>query len=132
MSHARALLSGLALLAFAAQAGELTPVTLQLKWRHQFQFAGYYVAQARGYYREAGLEVRFVEAEPGLKPIEEVLAGRAQFGIGTTDLLLYRYRGEPVVAVASVFQHSPTALMKLSEGPPTQLGALSGQRCPRP
>ncbi len=128
MSHARALLSGLALLAFAAQAGELTPVTLQLKWRHQFQFAGYYVAQARGYYREAGLEVRFVEAEPGLKPIEEVLAGRAQFGIGTTDLLLYRYRGEPVVAVASVFQHSPTALMKLSEGPPTQLGALSGQR----
>ena len=95
------------------QAADLTPITLQLKWRHQFQFAGYYVADARGYYREAGLEVRFVEATPGLQPIDEVVGERAQFGIGTTDLLLYRHEGKPVVALAAIFQHSPIALMTL-------------------
>jgi PAS domain S-box-containing protein len=107
-----ALLCGL-VFATWARADELTPITLQLKWRHQFQFAGYYVAHARGYYRAAGLDVRFVEATPGMQPIEEVLAGRAQFGVGTTDLLLYRHQGKPVVALAAIFQHSPIALMTL-------------------
>ncbi len=101
------------LLSTCAQAAELTPITLQLKWRHQFQFAGYYVAEARGYYRAAGLDVRFVEATPGLKSIDEVLSERAQFGIGTTDLLLYKHEGKPVVALAAIFQHSPIALMTL-------------------
>ena len=99
--------------ACGARAAELTKVTLQLKWRHQFQFAGYYVAEARGFYKEAGLDVRFVEATPGLQPVDEVLAGRAQFGVGTTDLLLYRHRRQPVVALAAIFQHSPSALMTL-------------------
>ncbi len=35
----------------------LEPVTLQLKWKHQFQFAGYYMALEKGYYKEAGLDV---------------------------------------------------------------------------
>lgn len=110
-----------------AQAGELTPITLQLKWRHQFQFAGYYVAEARGYYRDAGLAVRFVEATPGMQPIDEVLSGNAQFGVGTTDLLLYRHRQKPVVAVAAIFQHSPIALMTL-ESAGRSLLALKGKK----
>ena len=65
------------LFATCASAAELTPITLQLKWRHQFQFAGYYMAEARGYYREVGLDVRFVEATPGHGSIDEVLAGKA-------------------------------------------------------
>ncbi len=122
----RFLLVSSLVVAAAASAAELTPVTVQLKWRHQFQFAGYYVAEARGYYRDAGLEVRFVEASPGLQPVEEVLAGRAQFGVGTTDLLLYRHRQQPVVAIAAVFQHSASALMTL--GDTRQLSALRGRK----
>lgn len=114
--------------AFTAHAAQLTPVTLQLKWRHQFQFAGYYVAQERGYYREAGLEVRLVEAQPGLEPIEEVLKGRAEFGVGTTDLLLYRHRGQPVVALAAVFQHSPVALMTRAGSGVRSVADLSGKK----
>ena len=113
------------LFATCAHAEQLQPITLQLKWRHQFQFAGYYLAEARGYYREAGLDVRFVEATPGMQPIDEVLAGRAQFGVGTTDLLLYRHQGKPVVALAAVFQHSPIALMTL-EGGVAPLSTLRG------
>ena len=123
----RVLLISLLFAASSAGAGELTPVTLQLKWRHQFQFAGYYVAEARGYYRAAGLDVRFLEATPGLQPVDEVLAGHAQFGVGTTDLLLYRHRQQRVVALAAIFQHSPSALATL-EGTGHPLRTLAGKR----
>ncbi len=36
---------------------KLDSVTLQLKWKHQFQFAGYYAAKEKGFYKDAGLEV---------------------------------------------------------------------------
>ena len=97
---------------WAAEGGQ-TPdrVRLQLKWRHQFQFAGYYAAISQGYYREAGLEVELVEPQPGKNHVEEVFAGRAEFGVGNSDLLLSRAEGKPVVVLAAIFQHSPLALV---------------------
>jgi signal transduction histidine kinase len=86
-------------------------VVLQLKWRHQFQFAGYYAAVQQGYYREAGLNVLLLEAKPGEDPVQAVLRGRADFGVGTSELLLERARGEPVVLLATIFQHSPLVLL---------------------
>jgi len=88
-----------------------TPVRVQLKWFHQFQFAGFYAAQAQGYFREAGLDVTLVEGGPHVSPTQEVLDGRADFGVGTSGLLITRSRGQPVVAVAAVFQHSPYILI---------------------
>ena len=52
-------------------------VNLQLRWKHQFQFAGYYAALEKGYYRDAGLDVRIHEGAPGKAPVDEVIAGRA-------------------------------------------------------
>lgn len=49
-------------------AHALDAVTLQLKWSHAFQFAGYYAAKEKGYYREAGLDVAIQEASPGDDP----------------------------------------------------------------
>lgn len=98
------------LVAVSGAAQALDSVTLQLKWRHQFQFAGYYAALEQGYYREAGLDVKLVEATPATNVVEEVAAGRAQFGIGTSELLLAR-RHAPVVALAVIFQHSPLILL---------------------
>ena len=86
-------------------------VTLQLKWQHQFQFAGYYAAQDKGYYREVGLDVTLAEAEPGIDPVQAVLDGKAQYGVGTSSLLLRRASGAPVVVLASIFQHSAAALV---------------------
>lgn len=99
-------------------------VTLQLKWRHQFQFAGYYAAVARGFYREAGLEVRLVEAVPGHDPVEAVLRGEAEFGVGTSELVLMRAKGAPVVVLAAIFQHSPLVLIARGSGVETDLQAL--------
>jgi ABC-type nitrate/sulfonate/bicarbonate transport system substrate-binding protein len=43
------------------QSDELERVTLQLKWKHQFQFAGYYAAKEKGFYQEAGLDVTMLQ-----------------------------------------------------------------------
>lgn len=112
----------------AGAARALEVVTLQLKWTHAFQFAGYYAAQEQGYYREAGLDVRFREARPGLDVVEEVVAGRADFGVGTSSLLLARHAGRPVVALAAVFQHSPLVLVARGDAFAQSLGDLAGKR----
>jgi signal transduction histidine kinase len=103
-------------------------VALQLKWHHQFQFAGYYMAQQLGYYREAGLEVEIREAEPGIDTVGEVVSGRAQFGVGTSALMLSRQRGLPVVVLAAVFQHSPLILMARTGTGITTVQDLAGKR----
>lgn len=114
----------------AASAYALETVTLQLKWTHAFQFAGYYAAQEKGFYREAGLNVRFLEAGPGIDPVESVLTGKAEFGVGTSNLLLARKAGKPVVVLAVVFQHSPLVLMARSTRPGATLDIrdLAGKR----
>ena len=92
-------------------------IRLQLKWQHQFQFAGYYMAQAKGYYQDAGLNVDIVDAPPGVDPVEQVLEGYAQFGVGNSDLLLLRQQGKPIVVLSVIFQHSPLVILSLREGP---------------
>jgi diguanylate cyclase (GGDEF)-like protein len=90
--------------------GNATPVRLQLKWRHQFQFAGFYTALEKGYYREAGFDVTIVPATPGTDPVDAVLTGKADFGVASSELVLRYAKGDPVVVLASIFQHSPLAL----------------------
>ena len=88
----------------------LEKVTLQLRWDHQFQFAGYYAADWKGYYRDAGFEVDIKsaldESEGILNAVTEVAEGRADFGIGATDVLLARNNGIPLVILATIFQKS--------------------------
>lgn len=90
-------------------------VVLQLKWKHQFQFAGYYAAIENGYYREKGLDVTLLEAEESVDPIQTVLTEKAQYGIGTSDLLLARMNGAEITVLATIFQHSPLAIMVRSD-----------------
>ena len=109
-------------------ASALEQVALQLKWKHQFQFAGYYAAQEKGYYRDAGLEVSVIEAGPETDPVREVLDGRAQFGVSNSALLLARAQGKPVVALAVIFQHSPFILAARRDGGIRSVHDLAGKR----
>ena len=95
----------------AEDAKEPERVTLQLKWLHQFQFAGYYAAGAKGFYRDEGLEVTIREGGAARPAVAQVLGGEAQFGIGDSDLLINRIQGQPIVALAAIFQHSPYVIM---------------------
>ncbi|TMP36504.1 ABC transporter substrate-binding protein [Pseudoalteromonas rubra] len=94
----------------------LEDVTLQLKWTHQFQFAGYYMAEKKGFYRQQGLNVKIVAADPD-NPDEQfkVLSGQAQFGVTHSGILQQRLRGKPLVALAAVFQSSPYCWMVRAE-----------------
>ncbi|MBL6986876.1 MAG: EAL domain-containing protein [Methylobacter sp.] len=87
------------------------PIHLQLRWHHQFQFAGYYAALEKGYYKKVGLDVIIHEGAPEKEPIKEVLQGHAQYGEANSELLLERLRGAPLVALAAIFQHSPSVLI---------------------
>ncbi len=91
----------------------LKPITVQLKWKHQFQFAGFYAAIEQGFYQEVGFKVTLKEADYMTNPIEEVLSGRADYGVANSELMLYRMNGEPVTVLAALIQHSPIVLMSL-------------------
>lgn len=112
----------------ATRDAELEPVTLQLKWRHQFQSAGYYAAIAQGYYREAGFAVTLREPEVGEEPAEVVLAGRADFGVAGSDLVLLREAGEPVVTLAAILQHSALAFVTPENAGIDTVHDLAGRR----
>jgi len=104
-----------ALLLCLSQFAGAEPIHLQLRWHHQFQFAGYYAAIEQGYYREAGLDVVIHPGSPGVTPVNEVLTGRAHYGVANSELLLQRLRGQPLVALASIFQHSSSILLSRKE-----------------
>lgn len=124
-----ALLPGTApALAQAAGDGLLTPVRLQLKWTHQFQGAGFYLALERGYYREAGLDVTIIEGGPTIDAAERVAGGEAEFGVGSAGLLVERVKGRPVVAMAVLMQHSPFVLLTRTDTGPPHVHALPGHR----
>lgn len=98
-------LLGLILLLSPLQATQT--ITLQLKWFHQFQFAGYYAAIEKGYYAKEGLDVKLIERDPHKNNIMQVINGEALYGIADSSLLFYRAKGYPVKLLASIFQHSP-------------------------
>lgn len=101
-------------LAFAAAVAATTgaaraadPVTLQLKWVAQAQFAGYYVAQAKGYYKDAGLDVTIKPGGPDINPSQVMAGGGADVDVDwMPSALAAREKGVPLVNIAQVFQKS--------------------------
>jgi len=109
-------------------AKSLDTVHLQLRWKHQFQFAGYYAALEKGYYREEGLNVVLHAGAPERQPVTEVLSGRAQYAEGNSEVLLARLQGRPLVALAAIFQHSPSVLLALRASGITTPQDLAGRK----
>jgi PAS domain S-box-containing protein len=97
--------------AVSLQAAADDTLVLRLKWWHQFQFAGFYAAQAKGYYAEEGLAVRIEEGRPSVSSIDAVLAGDAHFGINDSSIVLRRLQGRPLVACAAILQHAPDVIL---------------------
>ncbi len=92
-------------------------VTIALKWFYQYQFAGYIMAKEQGYYDEVGLDVTLIERDPNQNHIEQVIQGRAQYGVSDSSLLVYRAKGAPIKIISTVFQHNAMVLIsKKSSG----------------
>lgn len=102
------LFSAACLCAAAAQpALAADHVTLQLKWVAQAQFAGYYVADAKGFYKAAGLDVTIKPGGPDINPSQVIAGGGADVIVDwMPDALSAREKGVPLVNIAQVFQKS--------------------------
>jgi NitT/TauT family transport system substrate-binding protein len=86
----------------------LTPVTVQFRWTHQAQFAGFYAADQKGYYSQEGLAVTFIEGGPTVDLYTSVLNGIVQFGVtGVDSLIVQRADAKPLRAIATIYRRSP-------------------------
>lgn len=126
-----ALLVAMALFAACgADKNEHSPdqVTIQLKWIHQAQFAGFYVAQEEGYYADENISVTFVEGGTGVDPAGQVAAGQADFGVDGGDrILASRSQGRPVVAIAVIFRKNPFAFVAMADSGITEPADFLGR-----
>jgi diguanylate cyclase (GGDEF)-like protein/PAS domain S-box-containing protein len=86
-------------------------VTLQLNWLHQFQFAGYYMAKEKGFYKDVGLDVKIKEFTFNTNVIEEIKKTKVNFAIGRSSLLIEKVNGEDIIALGAIFQNSPLILL---------------------
>lgn len=92
-----------------AQDEELTPISLQLQWVAQSQFAGYFAAKDLGFYEEEGLDLTILEGAVEIVPQQVVASGGAQFGIAWVPKVLEsNEQGVNLVNIAQVFQRSGT------------------------
>src|SRR6267378_3161236 len=114
-------------LAASHPAVALEAVSLQLKWKHQFQFAGYYQALAQGFYRDAGLDVTIREGGPGIDVSEAVAGGKADFGVCTASVLRDWAVGRRLVVLAAIFQRSPAVILVARRADISSVSDLRGR-----
>lgn len=124
----RYLLSIFLLLISLVDAFATDRVVLQLKWLHQFQFAGYYAAKEKGFYLDEGLDVDIRERNIQRNNIQQVIDGEAQYGVADSMLLSYQAQQYPVVILAAIFQHSPNVLFTLKKSQIDSPYKLAGKR----
>jgi len=98
-------------------AGEVAieKVKLQLQWKHQFEFAGFYAAKEKGFYRDAGLDVELLEYDSGESITSMVLDGDATYGVTYASIVAEYLNGKPLVMMANFFKQSPLVLIAQEE-----------------
>lgn len=90
-------------------------VYLHLKWTHQFQFAGHYVAKELGFYSEEGLDVEIIERKVGESHIDKVEGRIGHYGISDSSVVVEYLKGRGFIVVSTIFQHSPLVLATLKK-----------------
>jgi NitT/TauT family transport system substrate-binding protein len=108
--------------------GGLTPITLQLQWVAQAQFAGYYAAVDQGYYEEEGLDVTIQEIGTDTVPIDALAAGDVDYAISWVPKVLGSIEaGANVTDVAQIFERSATTQISFKDAGITGPEDLSGK-----
>jgi len=92
---------------------ELQKVSLQLQWKHQFEFAGYYMAQEKGFYKDVGLDVDIREFDYHINIVEDVVNSKVTYGINYSNLIQEKSNGKDIVLLSAMMQSSPHAIISL-------------------
>jgi ABC-type nitrate/sulfonate/bicarbonate transport system substrate-binding protein len=111
----------------AATTPPLRSLTLMLNWTPNNHHAGIYIALENGWYRDAGLDVKIIDADPnGVEPI--VAQGGADIGIAQAESIIpARAQGIPIVSIATLLPHNDSALMALPGSGITRPKDLEGK-----
>ena len=115
--------------AFNVRAQTLTKASLRLKWLPQTQFAGFYLAKARGYYAAEGIDLTINPGGPNLLTENLVATGADTFGLsgGTDSVFAARDKGLPVVCVGISHQVTPFVFVSRADGPIKTLPDFRGK-----
>jgi NitT/TauT family transport system substrate-binding protein len=140
MNRKRTMALGLAAAALAfpgcaRRAAETPPaatrpfrITVQLDWVAEPEHGGLYQALAKGYFREAGLDVVLVQGGPNAFLMPKLATGKADIGqTDSTSTLLAIAQGLPVIQIGAVFQNDPTVLMLHADNPVKRFEDLNGK-----
>ena len=90
-------------------------VTLYLDWVNQFQFAGYYIAKEKGFYKELNIDIDIKEYTHNLDITKEVITNKATYGIRKSSLIVDKFNGNNIVLLSTIFQNSPLVLITLKD-----------------
>jgi len=112
-----------------SSGGKLTPITLQLQWVAQAQFAGYYAAVAQGFYKKEGLDVTIKQAGTTTVPIDVLASGDADYAISWVPKVLGSIeQGTNVTDVAQIFERSGTTQISFKDKDITSAADLKGKK----
>ncbi len=91
-------------------ADGLKKVSVRLQWKNQFEYAGFYIAKEKGFYKDAGLDVTIKEWEYGVNIPDEVLSS-SEYGVARPSVLIEMSKGKDLVILASIYQANPLVVL---------------------
>jgi NitT/TauT family transport system substrate-binding protein len=105
-----------------------TQIIVQLDWVAEPEHGGFYQAQAKGFFKDAGLDVEIIPGGPNAFVMQKLATNKAQFGqADSTNTLLAIAQDIPVIQIAAVFQNDPSVFMLHADNPITRFDQLAGQ-----
>jgi two-component system chemotaxis sensor kinase CheA len=108
--------------------GDEKKVSIQLLWKHQFEFAGYYMAKEKGFYRNVGLDVEIKEYDFGTNIAKDVSMGISDFGVDSSSLILDKIQGLDVYLLMPTLQTSPFILLSKERDDLKTVSDLKGKK----
>lgn len=112
----------------SGSSGTLTPVTIQLQWYKQAQFAGYIEAVKQGYFKDEGLDVTLIDGGADIVPQTQLATGKADYAIAwVPKALATKEQGAKITDVAQIFQRSGTLQVSLKKSDITTVADFKGK-----
>ena len=103
----------------AARAQSVRPLTLQAAWINDAEFMGYFIAMEKGWYREEGLELKYLPGGPDVIPEASVLSNKADVALSTVETVIKAITTQkaPLVIIGAQYQKNPIGIVSLASKP---------------